>query len=176
MSVSRGGKGGGRLSERTIEANGVELCTEAFGDPAEPPLLLVIGHWPRRCSGGRSAFCRMLADAERFVIRYDHRDTGRSVTYEPGHPAYTRRGSCRRRRRRPRRVRHRRGRMSSASRRAAAFAQLLGARLPGSRPFPRAHQHVSRDTGRARASRRRPETVRAVRRARRRWTGPTPNR
>jgi pimeloyl-ACP methyl ester carboxylesterase len=23
------------------------------------------------------------------VIRYDHRDTGRSVTYEPGHPQYT---------------------------------------------------------------------------------------
>ena len=33
-------------------------------------------------------FCRMLADGGRFVIRYDHRDTGRSVTYEPGHPAY----------------------------------------------------------------------------------------
>jgi pimeloyl-ACP methyl ester carboxylesterase len=33
-------------------------------------------------------FCRMLADGERFVIRYDHRDTGRSVAYEPGHPGY----------------------------------------------------------------------------------------
>ena len=34
------------------------------------------------------AFCRMLADGGRFVIRYDHRDTGRSVTYEPGRPGY----------------------------------------------------------------------------------------
>jgi pimeloyl-ACP methyl ester carboxylesterase len=34
-------------------------------------------------------FCRMLAEGGRFVIRYDHRDTGRSVTYEPGHPEYT---------------------------------------------------------------------------------------
>jgi pimeloyl-ACP methyl ester carboxylesterase len=34
-------------------------------------------------------FCRMLADAGRFVIRYDHRDTGRSVSYEPGRPEYT---------------------------------------------------------------------------------------
>jgi pimeloyl-ACP methyl ester carboxylesterase len=34
-------------------------------------------------------FCRMLAGRGRFVIRYDHRDTGRSVTYEPGHPEYT---------------------------------------------------------------------------------------
>jgi pimeloyl-ACP methyl ester carboxylesterase len=31
----------------------------------------------------------MLANGGRFVIRYDHRDTGRSVTYEPGHPEYT---------------------------------------------------------------------------------------
>jgi pimeloyl-ACP methyl ester carboxylesterase len=31
----------------------------------------------------------MLADSRRFVIRYDHRDTGRSVTYEPGLPPYT---------------------------------------------------------------------------------------
>jgi pimeloyl-ACP methyl ester carboxylesterase len=34
-------------------------------------------------------FCRALADGGRFVIRYDHRDTGRSVTYEPGYPDYT---------------------------------------------------------------------------------------
>jgi pimeloyl-ACP methyl ester carboxylesterase len=34
------------------------------------------------------AFCRMLADSERYVIRYDHRDTGRSLTYEPGRPGY----------------------------------------------------------------------------------------
>ena len=31
-------------------------------------------------------FCRMLADGGRFVIRFDHRDTGRSVTYEPAAP------------------------------------------------------------------------------------------
>jgi pimeloyl-ACP methyl ester carboxylesterase len=34
-------------------------------------------------------FCRMLAEGGRFVIRYDHRDTGRSVTYEHGRPGYT---------------------------------------------------------------------------------------
>jgi pimeloyl-ACP methyl ester carboxylesterase len=34
-------------------------------------------------------FCRTLAGTGRFVIRYDHRDTGRSVTYQPGHPGYT---------------------------------------------------------------------------------------
>jgi pimeloyl-ACP methyl ester carboxylesterase len=34
-------------------------------------------------------FCRMLATGGRCVIRYDHRDTGHSVTYEPGRPGYT---------------------------------------------------------------------------------------
>ena len=76
------------MAERMIEANGVELCTEAFGDPTDPPVLLVMG------SGAsmlwwEEGFCRRLAEGGRFVIRYDHRDTGRSVTYEPGHPRYT---------------------------------------------------------------------------------------
>jgi pimeloyl-ACP methyl ester carboxylesterase len=71
-----------------IQANGVELCTERIGDPADPPILLVMG------IGGsmlwwEESFCRMLVAGERLVIRYDHRDTGRSVTYEPGHPEYT---------------------------------------------------------------------------------------
>jgi pimeloyl-ACP methyl ester carboxylesterase len=68
--------------------NGVELCTEPFGDPADPPILLVMG------LGGsmlwwEDGFCRLLAEYGRFVIRYDHRDTGRSTTYEPGRPGYT---------------------------------------------------------------------------------------
>jgi pimeloyl-ACP methyl ester carboxylesterase len=75
------------VAERMIEANGVALCTEPFGDPADPPILLVMG------IGGSmlwwdEGFCRMLAGGGRLVIRYDHRDTGRSVTYEPGHPPY----------------------------------------------------------------------------------------
>jgi hypothetical protein len=34
-------------------------------------------------------FCERLAAGPRFVVRYDHRDTGRSVSYEPGAPPYT---------------------------------------------------------------------------------------
>jgi pimeloyl-ACP methyl ester carboxylesterase len=76
------------VAERMIEANGVVLCTEPFGVPGDPPVLLVMG------VGGsmlwwEEGFCRMLAEGGRFVIRYDHRDTGRSVTYEPGRPQYT---------------------------------------------------------------------------------------
>ena len=76
------------MAERMVDVHGVELCTESFGDPADPPVLLIMG------IGGsmlwwEEGFCRMLADGGRFVIRYDHRDTGRSVTYEPGRPGYT---------------------------------------------------------------------------------------
>jgi pimeloyl-ACP methyl ester carboxylesterase len=71
-----------------IEANGVELCTEAFGDPADAAVLLVMGLGASML-WWEEPFCRMLADADRFVIRYDNRDTGHSVTYEPGRPGYT---------------------------------------------------------------------------------------
>ena len=76
------------MAERMIDLNGVELCTEPFGDPVDPPILLIMG------IGGsmlwwEEGFCRTLADGGRFVIRYDHRDTGRSVTYPPGRPGYT---------------------------------------------------------------------------------------
>jgi pimeloyl-ACP methyl ester carboxylesterase len=77
-----------KVAERVIKANGVDLCTEPFGDPGDPPVLLVMG------IGGsmlwwEEGFCQLLAEGGRFVIRYDHRDTGRSVTYEPGNPPYT---------------------------------------------------------------------------------------
>jgi pimeloyl-ACP methyl ester carboxylesterase len=71
-----------------IEANGVELCTESFGDPADPPILLVMGLGASML-WWEEGFCRILAGGGRFVIRYDHRDTGRSVSYTPGCPGYT---------------------------------------------------------------------------------------
>jgi pimeloyl-ACP methyl ester carboxylesterase len=76
------------VAERLIEANGVELCTEAFGDPTNSPILLIMGIGASML-WWEDDFCRMLADGGRFVIRYDHRDTGRSVTSKPGHPGYT---------------------------------------------------------------------------------------
>src|SRR5215213_32166 len=71
-----------------IEVNGVDLCTEPFGDPGHLPVLLVMGV-SASMLWWEEGFCRMLADRGRFVIRYDHRDTGRSITYERGHPDYT---------------------------------------------------------------------------------------
>ncbi len=71
-----------------VEANGVELCTESFGEPDDPPILLVQGIGASML-WWEEGFCRMLAERGRFVIRYDHRDTGRSTTYPPGRPGYT---------------------------------------------------------------------------------------
>jgi pimeloyl-ACP methyl ester carboxylesterase len=75
------------VGERMIEANGADLCTEAFGDPGDPPLLLIMGI-SASMLWWAEGFCRLLAEGGRFVIRYDQRDTGRSVTYAPGHPEY----------------------------------------------------------------------------------------
>ena len=71
-----------------IEVDGVELCTEPFGEPDDPPILLIMG-MATSMVGWEEGFGRLLAGGGRFVIRYDHRDTGRSVTYEPGRPGYS---------------------------------------------------------------------------------------
>jgi len=76
------------VAERVIDTNGVELCTEPFGDPGDPAILLIMGIGASML-WWEDGFCRMLAGGGRFVIRYDHRDTGRSVTYEAGRPGYT---------------------------------------------------------------------------------------
>lgn len=73
--------------ERIVEANGVALCVETFGAAADPAILLVHGAsasmlwWERE-------LCDRLAAGGRHVIRFDNRDTGRSVSYPPGRPGY----------------------------------------------------------------------------------------
>ncbi|MHB9030413.1 MAG: alpha/beta fold hydrolase [Candidatus Latescibacterota bacterium] len=75
------------MSERMIIANGVELCAESFGNPAGPPILLISGA-SESMLWWDEGFCRMLSENGRFVVRYDNRDTGRSITYETGKPRY----------------------------------------------------------------------------------------
>jgi pimeloyl-ACP methyl ester carboxylesterase len=76
------------VSGQLLDAGGVQLCAETFGDPADPALLLIAGA-AGSMDGWDPAFCRRLADGGRYVIRYDHRDTGRSVTGPPGAPDYS---------------------------------------------------------------------------------------
>jgi pimeloyl-ACP methyl ester carboxylesterase len=52
----------------------------------DPPVLLVMGIGASML-WWEEGFCRMLAGRSRFVLRYDHRDTGRLVTYPPGSAA-----------------------------------------------------------------------------------------
>ncbi|MGO6710893.1 alpha/beta fold hydrolase [Rhizobium leguminosarum] len=75
------------MTERMIKFDDVEIATQAFGNPAHEPILLIMGAmasmlwWP-------DGFCQKLADHEFYVIRYDNRDTGRSTIYPPGEPPY----------------------------------------------------------------------------------------
>jgi pimeloyl-ACP methyl ester carboxylesterase len=70
----------------TIEANGVTIGVERFGDAAAPLVLLAGGttmlSWP-------DALCEALARGGRHVVRYDLRDSGASTTVDPERPAYT---------------------------------------------------------------------------------------
>ena len=73
---------------KSVDTNGAQIFTESVGDPAHPPVLLLMG----ACASGvwwPEAFCGALAARGRFVIRYDHRDTGRSTQDPPGEPSYT---------------------------------------------------------------------------------------
>lgn len=74
--------------EKLVDANGVSLCVETFGAIGDPAILLV-GGGAASMDWWDEEFCLRLAAGRRFVIRYDHRDTGRSVSYPPGTPPYT---------------------------------------------------------------------------------------
>src|ERR1700722_2715163 len=66
------------LARRDTAQGAVELYYEDLGDPAGPPVLLIMGlgaqlpMWP-------DGFCAQLVDAGYRVIRFDHRDTGLSA-------------------------------------------------------------------------------------------------
>jgi pimeloyl-ACP methyl ester carboxylesterase len=70
----------------TVEADGVTLGVEHFGNAAAPLVLLAGGttmlSWP-------DALCEALARGGRHVVRYDLRDSGASTTVDPEAPAYT---------------------------------------------------------------------------------------
>jgi pimeloyl-ACP methyl ester carboxylesterase len=71
-----------------VQVNGVDLCVETFGSPTDPAILLVMGAGASM-DWWQDDFCARLAAGPRYVIRYDHRDTGQSTSYPPGEPGYT---------------------------------------------------------------------------------------
>jgi pimeloyl-ACP methyl ester carboxylesterase len=72
---------------RVVEHQGIRLATEAFGDPNDPSVLLVMGATASML-GWPDEFCVALADRHLHVIRFDHRDTGKSTTVPPGEATY----------------------------------------------------------------------------------------
>src|SRR5215217_3851352 len=58
----------------------IDIAYERFGDPAAPPVLLIMGggaqmiNWPE-------GFCAELVDRGLHVIRFDSRDAGRSTHF-----------------------------------------------------------------------------------------------
>jgi pimeloyl-ACP methyl ester carboxylesterase len=64
-------------------SNGIQIVYETFGDPADPPVLLIMGlatqmlAWP-------DDFCRMLVERGNFVVRFDNRDAGLSTHIDVG--------------------------------------------------------------------------------------------
>jgi pimeloyl-ACP methyl ester carboxylesterase len=63
---------------RRASAGSVELAYETFGDPADPPVLLVMG-FATQMLGWPDEFCRLLAARNLFVVRFDNRDIGLST-------------------------------------------------------------------------------------------------
>jgi pimeloyl-ACP methyl ester carboxylesterase len=64
-----------------VTANGIQIEYDTFGDRSSPPLLLIMGF------GGQMIlwdpeFCRQVAEAGLYVIRFDNRDVGLSSKLE----------------------------------------------------------------------------------------------
>jgi pimeloyl-ACP methyl ester carboxylesterase len=63
------------------KANGIEICYETFGNPKDPPVLLIAMYsqqmlvWPE-------TLCEGLAARGFYIIRFDHRDIGLSTKFE----------------------------------------------------------------------------------------------
>src|SRR5215207_11161730 len=70
----------------TIDANGVTLGVEHFGDAAAPLVLLAGGTTMLSWS---DSLCEALVRGGRHVVRYDLRDSGESTTAAPNAPKYT---------------------------------------------------------------------------------------
>ena len=66
-----------KTDEQFVEANGIHLAYDTFGNPADPPLLLVMGLGMQMLAWDE-LFCEHLATKGYRVIRFDNRDIGRS--------------------------------------------------------------------------------------------------
>jgi pimeloyl-ACP methyl ester carboxylesterase len=66
---------------------GITLCYETFGDPADPPVLLVMG-LATQMIAWHEEFCEQLAERGFYVVRFDNRDIGRSTHLDFSPPSF----------------------------------------------------------------------------------------
>ncbi|GGQ18744.1 alpha/beta fold hydrolase [Streptomyces roseolilacinus] len=74
--------------ERMVPSGDLRLWTEEFGDPAHPAVLLLMGAGAQGVQWNDGFVARLVAGGRR-VIRYDHRDAGRSSTVDFATHPYT---------------------------------------------------------------------------------------
>jgi len=79
---------GRQSGEQVVRRGSVDLCVQTFGDPQDPAVLLIAGSGASMLAWD-AALCERVAAGGRFVVRFDHRDTGRSTAYPSGEPPYT---------------------------------------------------------------------------------------
>lgn len=65
-------------NEESIEANGIDIVYDTFGNPSDPPILLIMGLGAQMIDW-HDDFCARLAGRGSYVIRYDNRDIGLST-------------------------------------------------------------------------------------------------
>ena len=68
----------------SVQANGIKIEYDTFGDESSPPLLLLMGLGAQMIWWDEE-FCKEMADRGLYVIRMDNRDVGLSAKVEEDH-------------------------------------------------------------------------------------------
>lgn len=70
-----------KSEEQAAQANGIQIVYDTFGDPKDPPMLLIM-RLAAQMIAWDEEFCAQLAAKGYWVIRFDNRDVGLSTKLE----------------------------------------------------------------------------------------------
>jgi pimeloyl-ACP methyl ester carboxylesterase len=70
-----------KTPETVVQANGIDICYDTFGDPSDPAMLLIHG-LGMQMIGWDDDLCTLLAERGFWVIRFDNRDVGKSTYFD----------------------------------------------------------------------------------------------
>jgi pimeloyl-ACP methyl ester carboxylesterase len=91
LTRSSGENKNGRTEVAKLEANGLQIEYDTFGDASDDPVLLIMGLGTQMIAWSED-FCNALAAHGHYVIRFDNRDIGLSTKFEnakaPGRMRY----------------------------------------------------------------------------------------